>query len=255
MTLRFCALASGSRGNALLVEHDDTLIMIDCGLPLKVLGDRLAAAGRRFEDIDALLVTHEHGDHSRGIRPLVRRHGIPVWASPGTARSVDAIADFERLRCDRPLSIGSIEVQPFAVPHDAREPCQFVFRAQRRRLGLLTDTGHATPVIHRALASCDALAIEFNHDVGMLENGSYPESVKARVGSRFGHLSNDQAADFIDDVGHSALQWVMALHLSERNNTPGHVRSAVARVADHRCFDLHLASQDAASLWLEVDPC
>lgn len=255
MTLRFCALASGSRGNALLVEHEDTLIMIDCGLPLATLGHRLAAAGRRVEDIDALLVSHEHGDHSRGIRPLLRKHAIALWASPGTARSIEAVEDFERLRCDEPLTIGSIEVQPFPVPHDAREPCQFVFSARDRRLGLLTDTGHATPVIHRALASCDALAVEFNHDAGMLENGSYPEAVKARVGSKFGHLSNDQAADLIDEVGHAGLKWVMALHLSERNNTPERVRAAVARVADHRRFDLYLASQNEVSPWLEVDPC
>lgn len=255
MTLRFCALASGSRGNALLVEHDDTLIMIDCGLPLKTLIERLAAAGRRLHDIDALLITHEHGDHSRGIRPLMRRHRIPLWTMPGTAQSVGAIGRFERLQCGRALTIGSIEIQPFPVPHDAREPCQFVFRAGHRQLGLLTDTGHTTPVIHRELGSCDALAIEFNHDVSMLANGSYPESVKARVGSRFGHLSNDQAVNLLDDVAHPGLKWVMALHLSEQNNSPERVRTAVSRVADHGRFEFHLASQDEASPWLAIEPC
>lgn len=252
MTLRFSALASGSRGNALLVEHEETLIMIDCGLSLKTLGKRLDVVGRSIEDIDALLITHEHGDHSRGIGPFTRRHTVPVWTMPGTAQVVDEIKAFERLSCGRSLKIGSIEVNPFLVPHDAREPCQFVFRAGNQRLGLLTDTGHTTPVIHQALRSCDALGIEFNHDVSMLENGSYPEVVKARVGSRFGHLNNDQAVDLLEELAHPDLQWVMGLHLSGQNNSPECVHSSVARVTDQSRIEFHLSSQDEASPWTEI---
>jgi len=252
LTLRFCALASGSRGNAVLVEHDDTLIMIDCGLPLKTLTARLHAVGRAIEDLDAVLITHEHQDHSRGIRTLTRRHEIPVWATPGTAQSVDAIDCYERLRFDREIAIGSIRLQPFAVPHDAREPCQFVVRGGRHRLGILTDTGHVTPAILTALAACDALGIEFNHDSNMLENGSYPEAVKARVGSRYGHLSNAQAADLLTELVHPGLQCVLGLHLSERNNTVAAARAAAARAIDHAAAALHLASQDEPTAWLEV---
>jgi phosphoribosyl 1,2-cyclic phosphodiesterase len=255
LTLRFCALGSGSRGNALLVEHEETLIMIDCGLPLKTLVARLEAVGRSIDDIDALLITHEHGDHSRGIRPFTRARVVPVWATPGTAQAVDAIGDYERVRCDRELTIGSIDVRPVPVPHDAREPCQFVFSAGGYRLGLLTDTGHATPVIREALRDCDALAIEFNHDRAMLLNGSYPEAVKARVDSRFGHLSNEQTVDLIADVAHGGLQWIMGLHLSEQNNTPERVRVTAARVTDTSGVELRLASQDEASPWLEVVRC
>jgi phosphoribosyl 1,2-cyclic phosphodiesterase len=255
LTLRFCALASGSRGNALLVEHGETLIMIDCGLPVRTLGERLDAVGRAIEDIDAVLITHEHGDHCRGIGPLGKRRDIPVWTTPGTARSIDAIDAYEKIRCDRTLKIGSIEVQPFPVPHDAREPCQFVFEAGRSRLGLLTDTGHATPVIHDALTACDAIGIEFNHDLGMLENGSYPEAVKTRVGSKFGHLNNEQATDILQAVAHPGLQWIMGLHLSEANNSPEQVRVTAARVMDQRGAELHLADQDEVSPWLEVAPC
>jgi phosphoribosyl 1,2-cyclic phosphodiesterase len=253
LRLRFCALASGSRGNALLVEHDDTLIMIDCGLPLKGLTERLAAVERCPDDIDALLITHEHGDHSRGIGPLMRRHAVPMWTTPGTAQVVSDIDAYERLSPARELVIGSIRVQPFPVPHDAREPCQFVFRAANRRLGVLTDTGHATPAIRSALASCDALAIEFNHDRAMLENGAYPEAVKARVGSRFGHLNNDQSAELIGDVACANLQWVTALHLSERNNAPAQVRAAAARALDHSGVELRLAAQDKPTGWIEID--
>jgi phosphoribosyl 1,2-cyclic phosphodiesterase len=255
LTLRFCALGSGSRGNALLVEHEETLIMIDCGLPLKTLAVRLESVGRSIDDIDALLITHEHGDHSRGIRPFTRARVVPVWATPGTAQAVDAIGDYERVRCDRELTIGSIDVRPVPVPHDAREPCQFVFSAGGYRLGLLTDTGHATPVIREALRDCDALAIEFNHDRAMLLNGSYPEAVKARVDSRFGHLSNEQTVDLIADVAHGGLQWIMGLHLSEQNNTPERVRVTAARVTDTSGVELRLASQDEASPWLEVVRC
>jgi phosphoribosyl 1,2-cyclic phosphodiesterase len=251
--LRFCALASGSRGNALLVEHDDTLVMIDCGLPLKGLADRLAAVGRRPDDIDALLVTHEHGDHSRGIGPLTRRHAVPVWATPGTASVIDDIDGYQRVSASRELAIGSISIQPYPVPHDAREPCQFVFRAGGRRLGLLTDSGHVTPAIRQALERCDALAVEFNHDLDMLASGTYPESVKARVGSRFGHLNNRQAAALIGDVAGPNLQWVTALHLSERNNSPEQVRRAAAGALDHSSVELRLAAQDEPTGWIEID--
>jgi len=252
LRLRFCALASGSRGNALLVEHDNTLVLVDCGLSLKALDARLVAVGYRVEDIDAVLITHEHQDHVRGIGPLLRRHAIPLWTTSGTACSVDAIESFERVRPDRELKIGSISVQPYPVPHDAREPCHFVFRGGGRRLGLLTDTGHVTPVMREALSACDALGVEFNHDRAMLENGSYPESVKARVGSRYGHLSNDQAAGLLGDLAHPDLQWVTGLHLSEQNNSVSRVRASAAGFTAGVQTEFHLASQDEPGPWLEV---
>lgn len=252
MSLRFTALASGSRGNALLIEHDETLIMVDCGLPLKTLEARLAAVGRTADAIDAVLVTHEHGDHSRGLRAFSRRYSAPIHSTPGTARALAAIAGCERISLGRELRIGSIRVEPFPVPHDAREPCQFAFSAGRRRLGVLTDTGHVTPLIRRSLSDCDALAVEFNHDTWMLDNGGYPESVKARVGSRIGHLNNDQAAGLIDELEHPGLQWIVGLHLSERNNSPERVRAAAARVTDRSGVELRLAAQDEPTGWIEI---
>jgi phosphoribosyl 1,2-cyclic phosphodiesterase len=252
LSLRFCALGSGSRGNALLVEHDDTLILVDCGLPLKVLSARLTAVGRCLADLDAVVVTHEHGDHSRGLGPLMRRHPLPLWATPGTAAAAAGIDRYQRLRHGREQGIGSIRVEPFPVPHDAREPCQFVFHGGGRRLGLLTDTGHATPLIERTLTGCDAIAIEFNHDRHLLEHGSYPPSVKARVGSRLGHLSNEQAAGLLRDVTHPGLQWVMGLHLSESNNSPELARAAAGRALEHSGVELRLAAQDEPSLWIDI---
>jgi phosphoribosyl 1,2-cyclic phosphodiesterase len=252
LTLRFCALASGSRGNALLVEHDDTLVMIDCGLPLRTLAERLAAVGRRLDDVDGLLITHEHGDHSAGIGPLRRQRPVPIWATAGTAQALDCVGVCQKLNCSREISIGSIRVQAFPVPHDAREPCQFVFRAGQSRLGLLTDAGHATPVIHDSLRSCHGVALEFNHDRWMLDNGNYPASVKARVGSRFGHLNNEQAVDLLAEIAHPGLEWVMGLHVSERNNSPARVREAASRVTDHAGFDFSLACQDEPTSWVEI---
>jgi phosphoribosyl 1,2-cyclic phosphodiesterase len=252
LSLRFCALASGSRGNALLVEHDETLIMVDCGLPLKVLSARLARVGRSIDDIDAVLITHEHGDHSRGIGPFRKRCAAPFWSTPGTAAAVGEGQGFERLRHGCAVKLGSITIEPFPVPHDAREPCQFVFAAGQRRLGLLTDTGHVTPLIQRSLEACDAIAVEFNHDSWMLENGRYPAAVKARVGSRLGHLNNDQAAGLLCELMHPQLQWVAGLHLSAQNNDPECVRAAAARAIDHSRVELHLAAQDEPTQWIEI---
>lgn len=226
--------------------------MVDCGLPLKVLHERLRAAGRTLDDVDALIVTHEHGDHTNGIGPLTRQRRVPVFTSAGTARATRRIDRFERLRCGSELTIGSISIEPFAVPHDAREPCQYVFRANGRRLGILTDTGHATPVVRTMLSRCDALALEFNHDRAMLEAGSYPPAVKARVGSSYGHLDNAQAAELLAGLLHPGLQWVMALHISERNNTPQRVHEALARVTGQSSVKFGLAAQDEPSDWIQI---
>jgi phosphoribosyl 1,2-cyclic phosphodiesterase len=252
LQLRFASLGSGSRGNASLVEFGDTLIMIDCGLPRRVVEERLGALGRSPREIAVVLVTHEHGDHSRGVGAFSRRYGIPVLATHGTASAVRGLNGVKHLSCHRALEIRSIRVEPFPVPHDAREPCQFAFHAGGRKLGVLTDTGHVTPTIVERLAACDALAVECNHDSGLLERGSYPPSVKARVGSRYGHLSNAQTADLVARVRHAGLQWVVGLHLSEENNSVAHACEALAPSLDPIGLSLELATQDAATGWREI---
>ena len=144
MTLRFASLGSGSRGNAMLVESGSTLLMVDCGLSVKAVEKRLGELGRHPRDVDALLVTHEHSDHIQGVARFAARHGTPVWMTPGTASSGAAskLTQINTFNYHRELKIGAIDVQPFPVPHDAREPSQFVFRAGDRKLGILTDTGH-----------------------------------------------------------------------------------------------------------------
>ena len=253
MTLRFASLGSGSRGNALLIESDATLLMVDCGLPRRTIEKRLKLLGREPRDVTAMLISHEHGDHSQGIGPFLRRYPVPTWLTPGTAAALTALRQGHSLNCHKVLNIGSISVEPFPVPHDAREPCQFVFSAGKCRLGLLTDTGHVTSHIRERLSGCDALAIEANHDLKSLRQCSYPESVKARVASRFGHLNNEQTAALLGAVKHDGLQWVMSLHLSERTNTSQQVRECLEPALDSVDCPLYLATQDAPTEWLTID--
>jgi phosphoribosyl 1,2-cyclic phosphodiesterase len=253
VTLRFLALGSGSRGNASLVEFGSTLLMIDCGLPCKVVEERLAAVGRQPRDVTAILVTHEHNDHAHGVATFARRHNTPVWMTPGTASAMPAITRVQHLSCHRDLTIGAIKVLPFPVPHDAREPCQFAFEAAGRRLGMLTDAGYVTPHMYERLAACDALALECNHDLESLHRGPYPESLKARVASRFGHLNNAQTTELLHRLDATRVQWVIGLHLSERNNSPEHVRSALQPALDRARYPLHLATQDTPTAWLALD--
>ncbi|HEX7082084.1 MAG TPA: MBL fold metallo-hydrolase [Gammaproteobacteria bacterium] len=250
--MRFASLASGSRGNALLVEFGDTLLMIDCGLTLRDVEERLGALGRCPADVAGVLVTHEHHDHLRGVAPFARRHDVPVWMTPGTARAADGFGEVNVLSSHRPFRIGGIAVEPFPVPHDAREPCQFVLRAGGRRLGVLTDTGHVTLHIRERLSRCHALALECNHDAEELARSSYPPSVKMRVASPYGHLNNAQAAALVESCVHAELQWVVAMHVSERNNSPERVRGALAPALDPARIPLHVAEQDRVSGWLEI---
>ena len=254
VTLRFASLGSGSRGNALLVEVNETLLMVDCGLSLKAVEERLRVLGRTPLDVTALLVTHEHTDHMQSVARFARRYNTPVWMTPGTASAPAAhsLTRINKLNCHRELELGEIVVQPFPVPHDAREPCQFTFAGAGRRLGVLTDTGHITSHIEERLSGCDALALEANHDLEMLQRGPYPASVKHRIASPVGHLSNEQAAELLEKVGHPTLQWVVVLHISEQNNSPDDVVDALAGVLTRGEQTLTLATQNTPSEWLEI---
>lgn len=255
MALRFASLGSGSRGNALLVESAQTLVLIDCGLTLKAMEARLGDLGRDPRDIDAVLVTHEHTDHVRGVPAFARRYRTPVRMTAGTAAGSASrtLPKLETFNCHRHFEIGDITVDPFPVPHDAREPCQFVFSAGGKRLGILSDTGHITPHIKTHLAGCDAIALEFNHDVEALWAGNYPEHLKQRIASQVGHLNNIQAAELLSHLVDSRLQWVVALHLSESNNSPARVRETLQNaLGTGHATEAHLAQQHEPSSWLEV---
>jgi phosphoribosyl 1,2-cyclic phosphodiesterase len=253
--MRFASLGSGSRGNATLVEGDCTRVLVDCGFAARETERRLEALGVGGAQLDAILVTHEHADHIRGVRALARRHGIEVWTTPGTWRQVPGvpISGVRLFSGHEPgFRIGDLRVLPFPVPHDAREPCQFVFESAGGRLGVLTDTGCVTQHIRDLLRECSALVLECNHDLAMLNNGPYPPSVRARVGGRHGHLSNLQAAELLDSLEHRRLRNILVGHVSEHNNRPELAREALLGVSRDLERRLTIAGQDGVGPWLEV---
>lgn len=256
MSLRFVSLGSGSRGNALLLETPQIRVLIDCGFAAREIEIRLARLDVKPQSISAMLVTHEHGDHIRGVGALARRYGIPVWLTAGTLRAgkLGEIADLRHIDCHNGwFSLGDLEVLPFPVPHDAREPCQFLFQLGPRRLGLLTDAGHITQHIRENLQTCDALVLEFNHDSEMLAKGPYPPPLRARVGGRHGHLSNAQAIDLLRQIPSARIQYLLACHLSETNNSAQRVRQSLSQELPSLQERLRVACQDDVSGWLDID--
>jgi phosphoribosyl 1,2-cyclic phosphodiesterase len=257
--LRFRSLGSGSTGNATLVEATSggrrSRLLIDCGFGLKHLDVRLARAGLAACDIDAIFITHEHGDHIGCARALSRRERIPVWMSEGTWLAAGG-HDFEgRLHIARDgtaIEIGDLLVQPFTVPHDAREPLQLRCSDGARSLGVLTDLGHATPHVLARLAGIDALMLEFNHDSEMLARSAYPPFLKLRVGGNYGHLSNAAAAAIAQALRHDGLQYMLGAHLSEQNNRPELVRRAMAEALGASEHEMLTANAAEGSGWLEL---
>ena len=253
--MRFATLGSGSRGNALLVAAGATRLLVDCGFGLRETERRLAQFGVGAAYLQGILVTHEHSDHLRGVAALARRHGIPVWATTGTwSRSPGAgVERLHLIASTGPgFQVGDIRVEPFPIPHDAREPCHYVLESGGRRLGLLTDSGHVTRHIRHRLSECDALVLECNHDAEMLRHGPYPPFLRARVGGDFGHLGNHQAAELVDQLPHRHLTRLLLAHLSEKNNHPELARQAILAVDAGLAARLTLAHQDQPSPWLAV---
>ena len=236
MSMRFCSLGSGSEGNALIVEIDSGVtcsrLMMDCGFGLAETELRLARAGLAPQDLDGIVVTHEHSDHIGGVARFARKHHIPVWLTHGTARVLSERALPQALihyvDPHESFAVGDIQVIPFTVPHDAHEPVQYVFSDGATRLGVLTDVGVITPHIEDSLSHCDALVLEANHDLEILRTGPYPASLKQRVAGRFGHLDNETAAGLLERIKNSRLQHVLAAHLSKQNNTEDLARAAFA---------------------------
>jgi phosphoribosyl 1,2-cyclic phosphodiesterase len=251
--LRFASLGSGSEGNALIVEAGDTRLMLDCGFSLAETELRLGCLGLSPSDISAIIVTHEHGDHIRGVGKFARKHQVPVWLTYGTfASQANEFLPSDLVReidSHAPFAIGDIEVFPYPVPHDAREPAQFVFGNGARRLGVLTDVGSTTPHIESMLSGLDGLMLEANHDAALLQNSIYPQSLKERIGGRFGHLSNAASADLLSKLDCSSLQHCVAAHLSRQNNSPDHARRAFAAALGCAPDWIGIADQASGFAW------
>jgi phosphoribosyl 1,2-cyclic phosphodiesterase len=248
--LKLAYLGSGSKGNAALFEGAGTCVMLDCGFTLKEVDRRMDRLGFKAESLDGILVTHEHSDHFSGVARLARRHGIPVWLTHGTARGGDLEGvDVRWVNAHEPFTVGGLSISPMPVPHDAREPCQYVFSDGQRRAGVLTDAGHATPHIIQSLGGVDVLLLECNHDLEMLVNGPYPHRLKRRVKGALGHLSNCQAAGLLEALDQSRLRQIFALHLSDTNNTPALARDALAAARARAAIDVDIIDQEAGLDW------
>lgn len=250
--MRFASLGSGSRGNALLVEAGNTRLLIDAGFGPREMSRRLARLGVAAGDVDAVLVTHEHSDHIGGAFAGARRFGWAILLTHGTlAACRDDASGVSTTVIDshQPLSVGDIRVHPFPVPHDAREPVQFVLTDGASRLGVLTDAGHVTPHMVAMLDACGALVLECNHDVRMLAQGSYPPALKRRIGGLWGHLDNAAAASLLAQIGRANLRHVVAAHLSEENNSAALARTALSAVLGCEQDWVGIATQNEGFGW------
>lgn len=253
--MRFASLGSGSRGNALLVEAGNTRLLIDAGFGPREMSRRLQRLGLAADTLDAVLVTHEHSDHIGGVFACARRFDWDVLLTHGTlAAGRDTGADVRTKVIDshEPLSVGDICVHPFPVPHDAREPVQFILADGVRRLGVLTDAGHVTPHMVQMLDACDALVLECNHDAQMLARGAYPQRLKQRISGLWGHLDNTAAASLLSQVGQSNLRHVVAAHLSEENNSPALAQAALSAVLGCEPDWIGVATQDDGFAWRDL---
>jgi phosphoribosyl 1,2-cyclic phosphodiesterase len=255
--LRFCSLGSGSTGNATLVESRGPLrttrLLVDCGLTLRELTRRLAARGVAPTQVDAVFITHEHSDHVGCAGALARRHGVRIVASAGTwaaagGRGVPHVV----ARDGEPITIGDLELRPFAVPHDAAEPLQLTVGDGAQRLGVVTDLGDVSASVWSPLAGCAALLLECNHDTQMLADGPYPLFLKRLIGGGRGHLANAKSARLLDECRHGGLRHVVAAHLSQTNNRPALAAATLAAVLGAQVGEIVVADAWAGSPWLDL---
>jgi phosphoribosyl 1,2-cyclic phosphodiesterase len=231
-----------------------THLLVDCGFGIRELDKRLGSAGMLAEQVDAIFITHEHGDHIGCARQLALRERIPVYMSEGTYAALGE-PDFDgllRVAADGcAIDLGALQVQPFTVPHDAREPLQLTCTDGAARLGVLTDLGHVSTHVQQQLAGCATLLLECNHDEAMLMASRYPPFLKRRVGGAWGHLANSAAAALAQSLlAAGTLRQVVAAHLSEQNNKPELARGALAQALACGPDDIHVADGAGGSGWL-----
>jgi len=260
--LRFASLASGSSGNCLVAQSLDlvgrTTVLIDCGLGLRDTERRLARLGLEPSDINALLVTHEHGDHAGCVADFAAAHNVVVFLTHGTLRALKAEGKFHDgvrtrfIRGEQKVAIGSMEVLPFTVPHDAAEPVQYVVSDGSAQLGVLTDIGISTRHVEKVLSGMSALVLECNYDRDMLWSGGYPRWLKERIGGPFGHLDNRESARLLAALDRSKLKHIIGAHLSQQNNKPELARDALATAMNCAKEWIGLATQDDGFDWREA---
>lgn len=256
--MRFASLGSGSAGNALVVEVNQTRLMLDCGFSVKETTARLSRLNLAPNDFAAIVITHEHDDHAGGAFKFAAKHNIPVWLTYGTLKMAtryipnqhDLQLNVIDSHCE--FTVNDIQVRPYPVPHDAREPIQCVFSDGNHSLGVLTDVGRTTPHIEAQLSGCNALMLECNHDASMLQTGPYSWALKKRVGGDLGHLENSESANLLAKLDNSKLQHIVAAHLSAKNNTPHLAKAALAKVLGCELDNIGVADQMLGFDWRAI---
>lgn len=255
--------ASGSEGNCLLLTAGGVHLLVDAGISCKRIVASLAALGLTLDDIDAILLTHEHSDHIAGLATLTKRHDTPLYASPGTERQLCyRIAGIDRylrsLSCGDSLTVGEVTVTPFATSHDAFGSQDYRIDCRGAAVGILTDTGYVTDEAAEALRGVDLLVLESNHDIEWLRSGPYPYSLKQRILSDEGHLSNDAAAAFAVEMARHGTAEIVLAHLSRENNTPARALETVRMALDGAGFEkvrLTAAPRGEISPCYDVEEC
>ncbi|KZE37552.1 metallohydrolase [Bhargavaea cecembensis] len=236
--MRFSVLASGSTGNSIYIENDEHAFLVDAGLSAKKLEGLLGGIGRSMKQVDGIFVTHEHSDHIRGLGVAARKYGMPIYANDKTWKAMDGLVgeipvgqrftfDMETVK-----SFGSLDIQSFAVSHDAADPMFYVFHDSGRKLALITDTGYVSDRMKGWISGADAFVFESNHDVGMLQMGRYPWNVKRRILSDVGHVSNEDAAVAMSEVVDQKETRIYLSHLSKDNNMKDLARLSVSQTLE-----------------------
>jgi phosphoribosyl 1,2-cyclic phosphodiesterase len=253
--MQFASLGSGSAGNSFLVKQNKSLLMVDCGFAIQDIVLRLDRLNESPENITGILLTHEHEDHVKGAFRLANKFKIPVWLSYGTFKMCEKHMiksyeiDLNIIDSHNTFEIENFIIQPFPVPHDAREPIQFTLSDGNHKLGILTDTGSSTPHIEKMLQKLDALIIEFNHDLSLLESSEYTFSLKKRIRGKLGHLDNQTAAEILGKIQFKQLKHLVAAHLSEKNNSEDLVKEAIVEKIGCERDWIKIATQIGGTSW------
>jgi phosphoribosyl 1,2-cyclic phosphodiesterase len=256
MSFSLSIFASGSRGNALLVNTGDARILIDCGLGVRTLVPLLQSAGVHLKDLNAILITHEHTDHVRGLERVLNHTHAALYATEGTLAAIDHVIPARTTTCavnSEAFEIGNAVIRAIPIPHDAAEPVSYQLVFDHHRLLVATDLGKVTRELAGALRDSTVAVFESNHDEEMLANGSYPEFLKERIRSNTGHLSNRQCATALKACRESELRTVILAHLSDENNEPPLARASAEAVLDPDACSLFVTRQGAVGPHLNFD--
>lgn len=256
--MRFCSLGSGSSGNSFIVQDGVTTLLMDCGFGLNETVSRLNRYGLSADKLNAILLTHEHEDHIKGAFSFSNKYKIPIYLSHGTFKMCkkrindNYDINFNIIESTQPFMINDIEVTPIPVPHDAREPFQFMFKSNSKSIAIITDLGFVTNHLIKTIKEIKALVIEFNHDKAMLINSDYPQSLKDRVSGMYGHLENMESIKLLKSINYEGINWIAAAHLSEKNNDENLVRRLISDATSKDMKLIKVIDQMNGVDWLNV---